>query len=471
MSRKMRAVFCFVCVLGCVTGAVRAAGEDQWFRRGDANGDGSVDVSDASRTLAHLFITSQRDCLSAMDANDDGAVEISDAIYSLGFLFLGTAPPPEPFESCGVDPTPEPWVHCVRYAGCPEQPGASAVGSFLPPVLTSVGESPDAFALGRINDDELVDAVVADSSWPLSGVWYLEGRGDGTFEEPVLLEPSNPRELLLEDADLDGVLDLVVSHGGGTAVSVFLGSGDGAFEHASTYEDPVGSLALTRLDADPHPDLIAVDGLSGNVLVRLGVGHGVYGPAVPFAVGDRIGPVATGDFDADGALDVAVSTGPSAVSILRGVGDGTLGTPDAFENPHQSPSGIAVGDIDGDDHLDLALTMYTRDLVSIYLGGGDGTFRHAGDYESGHLLRSPVLEDIDGDGVLDVVTASGGGGQIHLRRGIGDGTFGPAAVFRASGQTFQVRVADVDNDGKLDLVNTVINAHRVPTHIAVRLAK
>lgn len=75
------------------------------FLRGDANGDGTLNVADSVRTLGMLFGPLLLPCRDAADANDDGAVDISDAVFSLSRLFLGDAPPPPPFPECGPDPT------------------------------------------------------------------------------------------------------------------------------------------------------------------------------------------------------------------------------------------------------------------------------------------------------------------------------------------------------------------------------
>ncbi|MBI4582685.1 MAG: family 10 glycosylhydrolase [Planctomycetes bacterium] len=72
------------------------------FRRGDVNGDGAADISDAIGTLEWLFLgTSIPSCLAAANANGDAEVDISDPIGLLEFLFLGNSPPPEPFPECG----------------------------------------------------------------------------------------------------------------------------------------------------------------------------------------------------------------------------------------------------------------------------------------------------------------------------------------------------------------------------------
>ncbi|MCZ6792712.1 MAG: hypothetical protein O7J95_03760, partial [Planctomycetota bacterium] len=76
------------------------------FVRGDANGDGRVDVSDPVSTLGYLFLgSSEIRCLDAADANDDGELAISDPIRTLQLLFLGGPRLPAPYPTRGEDPT------------------------------------------------------------------------------------------------------------------------------------------------------------------------------------------------------------------------------------------------------------------------------------------------------------------------------------------------------------------------------
>jgi ELWxxDGT repeat protein len=91
------------------------------FRRGDANADGTIDVSDAIATLGLLFIGGPPTlpCQKTSDTNDSGDLDISDAVTLLTHLFLGTAALPEPFTSCGLDPSDD-HLPCGEFAGCPE---------------------------------------------------------------------------------------------------------------------------------------------------------------------------------------------------------------------------------------------------------------------------------------------------------------------------------------------------------------
>ncbi len=82
------------------------------FRRGDANGDGSLDLADAVFTLAYLFTGGPAsDCPDAADSDDNGRIELADPIAALGTLFLGRASLPEPVD-CGCDLTTDELLGC-----------------------------------------------------------------------------------------------------------------------------------------------------------------------------------------------------------------------------------------------------------------------------------------------------------------------------------------------------------------------
>ena len=76
------------------------------FLRGEVTGDGTIDISDATRILNWLFLgAAAPGCADAADTNDDGVADISDGVGLLNYLFLGGAEPALPFPGCGLDPT------------------------------------------------------------------------------------------------------------------------------------------------------------------------------------------------------------------------------------------------------------------------------------------------------------------------------------------------------------------------------
>ena len=86
---------------------------------------------------------------------------------------------------------------------------------------------------------------------------------------------------------------------------------------------------------------------------------------------------------------------------------------------------VAVGDIDGDGHADVAAASHGAGLVSLF-GDGKGTFRvgRRGLPTRDFSSQAIVLADADGDGRLDIIAATDSGGptdthqvRVYLYRG------------------------------------------------------
>lgn len=93
------------------------------FRRGDANGDGTVDaIGDAVFLLQYGFAGGAAPaCLEAADADDDGEIiAIVDAIRLLDYGFNGGSTLAAPFPDCGADPSAGTNLGCAQTpASCP----------------------------------------------------------------------------------------------------------------------------------------------------------------------------------------------------------------------------------------------------------------------------------------------------------------------------------------------------------------
>jgi hypothetical protein len=269
------------------------------------------------------------------------------------------------------------------------------------------------------------------------------------------------------DFNGDGRPDLVTADGTSqSAVSVLLGKGDGTFRAPMKF--PAGAaayaVAVGDLNGDGRADLAVVNNTnSGQLSVLLGTGNGAFGTPVSYVVGPNPDAVAVADFNGDGRPDlVAASPGTypqynGTVSVLLGKGDGTFQPAVAFGAGYR-PYSVAVGDVNGDHHPDLAVTNYAwSGTVSILLGRGDGTFRAAVGYAAGTLPRSLALGDFDGDSDLDLAVTNYGYGQtgtVTVLRGVGDGTFGAPSAYEAGYKPVGLAVGDFDGDARPDLVVT-----------------
>jgi hypothetical protein len=224
---------------------------------------------------------------------------------------------------------------------------------------------------------------------------------------------------------------------------------------------PVGtgptSIATGDFNGDGTLDVAVVNEADNTVSIVLGEADGSFAPQVTYATG--LGPLAivAGDFDGDGNLDLAitngdcslvkgggVSCGRSTLSILLGNGDGTFRTHIDYAAGGTQPSAAVAADFNGDGKLDLAVTSAQDGTVSVLLGNGDGTFQEAF-YPTVSGAQSVIVADFNGDHKLDLAV---GGNGVSILLGNGDGTF--QKQLAAPGGS-PLAAADFNGDGKLDL--------------------
>jgi len=85
------------------------------FLRGDATGDGRVNIADPVAIVFRIFRNTPLGCEDAGDPDDDGRLSLSDPIYILAYLFTHGPAPRPPFPGCGADPTPDDGLSCETY--------------------------------------------------------------------------------------------------------------------------------------------------------------------------------------------------------------------------------------------------------------------------------------------------------------------------------------------------------------------
>jgi hypothetical protein len=247
-----------------------------------------------------------------------------------------------------------------------------------------------------------------------------------------------------------------------------------AFNVMATYTTGANpfALALTAIDPGNRPDLVTAN-VDNTVSVRLGNADGTFGALKSSATGAPIlHGVAAGDLTGDGISDLVTATFADP-SLLVGHGDGTFEPPLGIPLPtvvppdHTGPESqkslsVAVGDLNHDGKLDLAVTArstsyygyYTEGYVNVLVGNGAGKFSLQGTYDLGLRVPSAVtIADINGDGDADVMTTNAG--DLSVLLGDNTGSLG-APLNSGAGFGFRsISLGDVDGDGKLDTVMNV----------------
>src|SRR5438477_3112279 len=159
-------------------------------------------------------------------------------------------------------------------------------------------------------------------------------------------------------------------------------------------------------------------------------------PAMDLAVGASPYSVAMGDFNGDGHLDLAVANGGSNdVSVLLGNGDGTFTPAKNYEaGLGGGPLWVAVGDFNLDGKLDLVVANSSSDSVGVLLGNGDGTFRPSVTFPAGGTATESVaVGDFNGDGKPDLAVASDDSNNVTVLLGDGRGSFATARPAQIGG--------------------------------------
>lgn len=343
-------------------------------------------------------------------------------------------------------------------------------GAFQPPktIANSLGGGPPPI-LVDVNHDGILDLVYLNSG----GIVTQLGNGDGTFGDQLTFEVTGePQSLAVADMNGDGKPDVVwgsLANG----VCVGLGNGNGTFTSAGCTAVPYlpSSLAVADFNNDGHLDAVAIGGPGAGgpatLTVLLGKGDGTFPSQTTFSW-DNVGPIAVGDWNGDGDLDLAVGNGiGEAVAITLGDGHGNfVALSDPSCGPWPGP-GVAAADLNGDGKIDLAVVngfpaaVNAIHEVDILDGNGDGTFQPPVAIQVGVLPNAVIIADVNGDGIPDlVVTDSGPPSGVWVLLGLGGGAFKPP-VFYASPGLVTIVARDVNGDGVPDLIGLYESTARV----------
>jgi FG-GAP-like repeat/Cep192 domain 4/HYDIN/CFA65/VesB-like, Ig-like domain len=211
------------------------------------------------------------------------------------------------------------------------------------------------------------------------------------------------------------------------------------------------SVAIGDFNADGALDLAVSDFWSATLSTLLGNGNGTFQSPTNYRGFSQPETLVVGDFNGDGKQDLAVTdSGTNTVWILLGNGNETFQPANGFAKG-AGFSRMVAGDFNGDGRLDLATTNYADGTVSILLGNGDGTFRHHVDYPVGQSITPITVGDVNGDGKLDLLVGDAWTATYAVLLGNGDGTFKPYISYPTIANPQSLVLADFNGDGKLDL--------------------
>ena len=310
-----------------------------------------------------------------------------------------------------------PWFHA-------DGAGAFAAVQFL---TTPYMLGDYTLALADLNADGKLDLAVSDSgnTGEPGGIQIFLNNGDATFAGPVLYDSQGPpNSIAIGDFDGKGGPDMAVAVY--NTVWVFTNPGDGTFGGKVPYTVGssaliVPSVAVGDFNGDGHLDFAVAKPVGMGVFFNNG--DGTFGAQNSYAAGtltpnvENPKSIAVADLNHDGALDIVVSsfgTDTASIGVFMNDGSGNFAAQVRYPtsgNTHSATiaSGdlrVAIADLNGDGHLDLAVPNFGDNSVGIFMGVGDGTFGVEATQAAGFLPDAIAVGDVNGDGRPDLAIAT-----------------------------------------------------------------
>lgn len=294
------------------------------------------------------------------------------------------------------------------------------------------GYTPNHIAIADFNRDGKPDLAFANHDRKYLTV--LKGNGHGRFSPlpgspfPVEVRP-HTHGIAVADFNSDGNSDLLTDSWGDNCLAIIFGNGSNGFNAVVKYL-PVGKHPYQRarvadLNKDGKADIITTNLDGNNTTILLGDGRGNFNEAAgsPFACGDSPFGVAVGDINRDGNLDLAIVNSPTITSSNVGhdgltvlLGDGKGGLKPMPGSPFKtgkSPSRVAIGDLNGDGLADIAVANYNSENISVFIMNARGV-TSINTLQTGKYPSGIAIADLDGDGKGDIVVSNSGEHNINI---------------------------------------------------------
>ena len=340
------------------------------------------------------------------------------------------------------------------------EPGCDAALCFDPPIDLPTDVLVTTILPADVDGDGAIDLVVAGFDATTTQHLLLVNDGTGTFTTSAPLPVLDQSSLHIADVDHDGLADLVTARG--DTIEILRGADaltSAWFSH--TFPDRY------LVDVAVHDDEAGVRILAHDVNAPGLIGFSLDDPDAatvltyppPPETGISPSSLEVGDFDGDGALDVA------ALNNTSGVGFGNALTLWIFawrdvdghaEFPQQPLNGSTphvVGDFDGDGQDEWVAVGSGGDLWSA------PTAREPEDPFTLEAAERIAGGDMNADGIADLVGA--GGDTVTIALDWPTDAPNTRVAVEIPPDPVALAVADVDGDGSLDIITAHADANRL----------
>ncbi|CAF3577720.1 unnamed protein product [Adineta steineri] len=329
----------------------------------------------------------------------------------------------------------------------------------------STGSSPHphGLALGDFNHDDQLDIVIA--NYNLNNVGVLLGHTNGTFPLQTVFSTGDlsfPTSVAVDDLNNDNELDIIVANSATENIGILYGYGNGSFTNLNMYSTGVGSIpqAVTTGDFnnDKKVDIVVIDSGTDRIVTLIKYDTGSFRKQITYSTGTGSTPraVAVADLNNDGWLDF-VSANSDNVGVFLGLGNGTFSSQETYSTGIRSlPLAVTIADLNNDSYLDIVVANAFTDNVGIFFGYGTGAFTNQTTFYTGTNSgpSGVIIADFNNDNRLDIGVSLEFSGEMGVLLGYGNGTFFDVVIYSIETNAGPTSIAtgDFNNDNRLDIV-------------------
>jgi hypothetical protein len=362
-------------------------------------------------------------------------------------------------------------------------------GSFSTP-SNSVTGSPEGIDIGDIDGDGKPDIVVSNSNNNTVSILANKtssGSSLASFAPKVDLSTgsgSAPKNIALADLDGDRRLDIITSNINNGTISIFRnistpgtinGSSFGSRVNISVGGIPT-DVKVSDINGDGKPDIAVLNAATSAISILRNISNlgsittGSFLAKVDFSVGAGPELLEIADLDGDNKPDLIASNSfDDTFSVLQNISTSDEISSASFlpkiDFPTGNfPTGIAVGDLDGDGKKEIVISNYVIDnTLSIFknvIANGlitQNSFSARVNFITGSAPYGIELADVDGDGKLDIVDSNNSGSTVTvfinqaIAGQLNSSSFSAGIDFNADLNLGLMAIADLTSDGKPEI--------------------
>jgi hypothetical protein len=328
---------------------------------------------------------------------------------------------------------------------------------------TGSGSAPVAVVVGDLNNNNCLDIVVANFYGQNVGIFF--GYNNGTFASQITLstgELSYPAFVTLSDLNNDFLLDILAPRIDRDSLSIFLGIGNGSFlsevPFYTGYQSAPAYVAVGDLNNDSFLDIVVGNSNVNFISIFPGSGVGAFGSLIVHRIASDATQnfVAIADLNGDKQLDVILANyDGNFIAALFGYDALDFGSPMEFPTSYAVlSSSVSIGDFNRDNRLDIAVSDFGTSDIDIYFRDENGTFLIKRSLSTGENSYPQMVAsaDLNNDNILDIAVVNTGTDDLGVFLGYGNGSFQSIMTYSTGSQSqpYSLAIGDFNNDNRSD---------------------